>query len=111
MTSAQRVILSEGEGSGQIMKLADLVETSRRVTEASGRLEKIGVLASLLGQAPREEIEIAVAFLSGSIRQLRLGVGYAALQAAIPERAADAPSLELAEVDAAFETDRSGSRR
>ena len=41
------------------MKLTDVVEASRRVTEASGRLEKIGVLASLLGQAPAEEIEIA----------------------------------------------------
>ena len=85
------------------MKLAHLVETSRRVTEASGRLEKIGLLATLLGGVERDEIEIAAAFLSGSLRQSRLGVGYAALQAAMPERGADAPSLELAEVDAAFE--------
>jgi DNA ligase-1 len=85
------------------MKLADLVDTSRRVTEASGRLEKIGLLASLLASVPPGEIEIAVAFLSGSIRQQKLGVGYAALQAAMPERAADAPTLELAEVDTAFD--------
>jgi DNA ligase-1 len=85
------------------LKLAHLVDTSRRVTEASGRLEKIGLMASLLATVPLEEIEIAVAFLSGSIRQQKLGVGYAALQAAIPERAADAPSLELAEVDSAFD--------
>ena len=85
-----------------LMKLTDIVDTSRRVTEASGRLKKTGLLASLLGQAPTEEIEIAVAFLSGSIRQQRLGVGYAALQAAMPESAADAASLELAEVDATF---------
>ncbi len=85
------------------MKLVALADTSRRVTEVSGRLEKVGLLASLLGQMPAEEIEIAVAFLSGSIRQQRLGVGYAALQASMPEHAADLPSLELAEVDAAFE--------
>ena len=85
------------------MKLAHLVETSRRVTEASGRLEKIGLLATLLGSVERDEIEIAVAFLSGSVRQSKLGVGYAALQAAMPPRAADAPSLGLAEVDAAFD--------
>jgi DNA ligase-1 len=85
------------------LKLAHLVETSRRVTEASGRLEKIGLLATLLGSAERDEIEIAVAFLSGSLRQSRLGVGYAALQGAVLERRAGAPSLELAEVDAAFE--------
>ena len=85
------------------MKLAHLVETSRQVTEASGRLEKIGLLATLLASAERDEIEIAVAFLSGSLRQSKLGVGYAALQGSMPERTADAPSLELAEVDAAFD--------
>jgi len=85
------------------VKLTLVVEASRRATEASGRLEKISLLASLLATAPPEEIEIAVAFLSGSIRQQKLGVGYAALQAAMPERAADAPSLELAQVDDAFD--------
>ncbi len=82
------------------MTLAEVVGTSRRVTEVSGRLEKIGLLASLLSQVPPEEIEIAVAFLSGSIRQQRLGAGYAALQTAMPESPAEAPSLELTEVDA-----------
>ncbi|HEU4682322.1 MAG TPA: ATP-dependent DNA ligase, partial [Gemmatimonadales bacterium] len=84
------------------MKLASVVETSRRVGAASGRLEKIGLLASLLAGVPKDEIEIAVAFLSGSLRQTKPGVGYAALQAAMPESAAE-PSLELSEVDAAFD--------
>ncbi len=82
------------------MKLADLVDTSRSVSEVSGRLEKVRFLASLLTQSSPEEIEIAVAFLSGSIRQSRIGVGYAALQAAMPETAPESPSLELVEVDA-----------
>jgi DNA ligase-1 len=85
------------------MKLAAVVDTSRRVAEASGRLEKIGLLASLLASAPPEEIEIATAFLSGSFRQSRLGVGYAALQSALPESPAESPSLELGEVNATFE--------
>jgi DNA ligase-1 len=85
------------------LKLADLVETSRRITEVSGRLEKIGLIASLLASVPPDEIEIAVAFLSGSFRQARLGIGYAALQAALPEKPEELPSLELAQVDAAFE--------
>jgi ATP-dependent DNA ligase I len=85
------------------LKLADLVETSRRVAEVSGRLKKIDLIASLLASVPPEEIEIAVAFLSGSVRQSKLGIGYAALQAAVSERSTDAPSLELAEVDAAFQ--------
>jgi DNA ligase-1 len=85
------------------VKLAEVVETSRRVAEASGRLEKIGLLATLLARVPAEEIEIATAFLSGSVRQSRLGIGYAGLQAAMPERPADSPSLELAAVDAVLE--------
>jgi DNA ligase 1 len=83
------------------MRLAKLVETSKRVAEASGRLEKIALLASLLSSVSADEIEIAVAFLSGSLRQRRLGVGYAALEAAMPESAPQ-PSLELSEVDAVF---------
>jgi DNA ligase-1 len=79
------------------------VETSRRITEVSGRLEKIGLIASLLASVPPDEIEIAVAFLSGSFRQARLGIGYAALQAALPEKPEESSSLELAQVDAAFE--------
>jgi ATP-dependent DNA ligase I len=66
-------------------------------------LEKIGLLAALLSRAPPEEVEIATAFLSGSFRQARLGVGYAALQSAMPGSPAAALSLELAEVDAAFQ--------
>ena len=85
------------------MKLQSLVDTSRRVTEASGRLEKIALLASLLASVPPDEIEIATAFLSGSLLQTKLGVGYAALQAAMPGGPAESPSLELGEVDAAFE--------
>ena len=85
------------------MKLAALVDTSRRVTEASGRLEKIGLLAALLASVPPDEIKIATAFLSGSLLQTKAGVGYAALQAAMPGAPAASPSLELAEVDAAFE--------
>jgi DNA ligase-1 len=85
------------------VKLAELVETSRRVAEVSGRLEKIGLLAALLGRVAPEEIEVAVAFLSGSFRQAKLGVGYAALQAALPPTPAGSPSLELMEVDARFE--------
>ena len=84
------------------MKLAFVVDTSRRVAGSSGRLEKTGLLASLLAAAPAEEIEIAVAFLSGSLRQSKVGIGYAALQAAMGTSAAEA-SIHLGEVDAAFD--------
>jgi ATP-dependent DNA ligase I len=85
------------------MLLARLVETSRRVAETKGRLEKIGQLAAFLTQLSPPEIEIAVAFLSGSYRQQKLNVGYAALQAASQSGTVSSPTLELADVDAALE--------
>jgi DNA ligase-1 len=85
------------------MQLDTLVQTSRRVAEVSGRLEKIGLLASLLASVPPDEIEIAVAFLSGSYRQQKLNVGFAMLQSATECDAAQSPSLTLREVDMAFE--------
>src|SRR3954451_19140384 len=86
------------------MLLASVVETSRRVAETTGRLEKIRRLAALLQSLSPEEIDIAVAFLSGSYRQPKLNIGYAALQAASDSGSATAPSLTLAEADAAFES-------
>src|ERR1041384_5176570 len=86
-----------------IVRLSLLVETSRRVAEASGRLEKVGLLAALLVTAPPDEIEIATAYLAGSVRQQRLGVGWATLRAVAADVAADSPSLELAPVDAALD--------
>jgi DNA ligase N terminus. len=80
------------------MLLAEIVETSRRLGETSKRLEKIGLLAQLLKQLSPEEIELGVLYLSGAIRQARLGVGYAALRGAAGAAAAE-PSLELLDVD------------
>jgi len=83
--------------------LHELVTTSRQVAATSGRHAKIDLLAALLKRAAADEVETAIAALSGSLRQGRLGVGYAALRAAWPEPAADHPTLELAAVDAALD--------
>ena len=85
------------------MLLADLVATSRRVAETRSRSEKTGALADLLRRLSPEEIDIAVAFLSGHLRQGRIGIGGAAVRNALPGTAAVEPSLGLGEVDAAFE--------
>jgi DNA ligase 1 len=85
------------------MLLADLTETSRRVASSSGRLEKIGLLADLLRRLEREEIEIAVAYLSGRLRHGRIGVGAAALHAAAARRPGPERSgITLREVDGAL---------
>ena len=90
------------------MRLDDLVETSRRVAETSGRLAKTELLAALLTRATPEEIPTAIAFLSGSPRQGRIGIGYATLSAAarggdVARVPAASPTLELTAVDAALE--------
>ena len=85
------------------MLLSSLVSTSREVAKTSGRLAKIALLADLLKSAAPNELEIAIAFLSGSVRQPKLGVGYSALQAARPRSAAATSSLGVVEVDALLE--------
>jgi DNA ligase-1 len=84
------------------MKFGELVETSRRVADTSSRLEKIAMLAALIRQLPASEIEIGVAFLSGSPRQGRIGIGWALIREAGSMSAAGSTTLELTDVDAAF---------
>ncbi|HEX2565926.1 MAG TPA: ATP-dependent DNA ligase [Burkholderiales bacterium] len=82
--------------------LADVVQTSARVAATSSRLAKAAEIAACLRRVSPDEVEVAIGFLSGEIRQGKLAVGYSTLQDA---RAAPAPvpSLELRRVDAAFE--------
>jgi DNA ligase 1 len=85
------------------MQLHDLVETSRLVAEASGRLDKARLLADALRRASPETIETAVALLSGGLRQGRIGIGWSTLQSAMPAKAADEPTLTLDDLDAAMD--------
>ena len=84
------------------MLLHELVETSAAVTAASARLAKIGRLAALLRQVDPAEIDIVIAFLSGELRQGRIGIGGSAIREARPVGSAPAPVLHLGEVDDAF---------
>jgi len=59
----------------------DVVAASAAVAATAGRLEKVAHLAALLERAAPDEIPIAVAFLSGTPRQGRIGVGGARLRA------------------------------
>jgi len=64
------------------MLLESLVQTSAAVAATTGRLAKIKLLADLLKQAKPDEIELAIAYLSGTIRQSKAGVGWATLNKA-----------------------------
>jgi DNA ligase-1 len=85
------------------VKFGTLAAISRRLAETRGRREKVALLAALLADTPAEEIEIATAYLSGAVRQDKLGLGWATIQRAAPGVAAEAPSVELSEVDARLE--------
>jgi DNA ligase-1 len=85
------------------VRLARVVATSTAVAETSGRLQKIAHLAELLRALEPQEINIAIAFLTGSPRQGRIGVGYATIREAMNTPAATEAALDLREVDAAFD--------
>jgi DNA ligase-1 len=85
------------------MRLADLVTTSARVSETRSRSEKIAALAGLLRRLGPEEVDPAVAWLSGNLRQGRIGLGPAVVRDASPGMAAAEPSLTVGEVDAMFD--------
>ena len=82
--------------------LATLAAVSQRVSQTSSRLAKVRELADCLRALEKDEIPIAIAFLSGETRQGKLGVSYATLHSAGAGAAAQTPSLSLHEIDAAF---------
>ena len=90
------------------MKLAELAAASERVAAATGRNDKTKQLADVLRRIDRTEIPFAVASLSGHTRQGRIGIGYAAIRAALdtasrPDSPSSAEPLTLLDVDRAFD--------
>jgi DNA ligase-1 len=72
--------MSLGWGRIRYVQLAELVATSEAVAGVSGRRKKIEAIADLLRRVEPDEVAIAVAYLSGELRQRQIGVGYAALR-------------------------------
>jgi DNA ligase-1 len=81
--------------------LHDVVEVSTRVGATRSRNDKARSIADLLAATAPEQRELVACYLSGRLRQRRTGLGWRGLQTLPP--AADQPSLEVDEVDAAFE--------
>src|SRR5688572_12445813 len=78
--------------------LATVVAASTQVAAVPARSAKIRILADCLRSMEPAELEIAVLFLSGEIRQRRIGIGPAILRSCITGGAA-AAALEIMEVD------------
>ncbi len=85
-----------------IVLFEDLALTSRLVAATSKRNEKIAALAGLLRRASPSEIEIAVAFVTGTTRHGRIGVGWATIRDVDAGPAATA-TLTLVDVDRAID--------
>ena len=83
-------------------RLAELVLASGRVADTPGRLAKLRIIADCLRSLAQEELEIAIAYLSGDIPQGKLSLGTAALRSAA-RAPPQSPQLTLLEVDAAFQ--------
>ncbi|MBL0003075.1 MAG: ATP-dependent DNA ligase [Actinomycetales bacterium] len=84
---------------------AVIVQAADAVAATTSRTAKIGLLADVLGRVGVDEIEPAIGFLTASVRQGRLGVGWRTI-ADLAEGAAasaDQASLTITEVDAAIE--------
>ncbi|HVO88804.1 MAG TPA: ATP-dependent DNA ligase [Casimicrobiaceae bacterium] len=84
-------------------RLADLVATSARVADTSGRNAKIELIAAFLRSVEPGEIGLAVGYLSGVTRQGRTGIGYALLSKASAASPAVEASLALADLDSMLE--------
>jgi DNA ligase-1 len=82
--------------------LAAVVSASAAAAQTSSRRAKRDAIAACLRGAAPDEVEIAVAYLSGEIRQGRIGIGYATLAAQRGTPAAGA-TLSLLDVDAALD--------
>jgi DNA ligase-1 len=85
------------------MKLEELVQVSAAVGATPGRLEKVSKLAALLARVPPDDVPIAIGFFIGWPRQGRIGVGWATVASARSHEAATEPSLDLRDVDRAFD--------
>ena len=85
------------------MKLEELVSASAAVAAAPGRLDKISKLAGLFALLPPDDVPTAIGFLTGWPRQGRLGAGWATVASARDREPATESTLELRDVDVAFD--------
>lgn len=81
------------------MLLSRLVETSKQVAQTRARSTKISLLAEALAELDPQEIRIGTAYLTGELPQGKIGVGYAKVSELSSTTPAQAPSLQVSEVD------------
>lgn len=85
------------------MQLETLVNASAAVAATRSRLKKRAILAECLGGASTDDLRIAVSYLSGTLPQGKIGVGYALLRELRDAAITETATLALADVDLAFD--------
>ncbi len=83
------------------MLLARIVETSQAVAATRSRKAKVVALAEVLAEAGPDELEVATAYLGGTLLQRRTGVGWRGIGS--PPEPADEPTLTVTEVHETFD--------
>jgi DNA ligase-1 len=84
------------------MQFVELVGASREIARIRSRTAKIERLAELFKRLATAEIEVAVGWLSGELRQGRVGLGGALLHRLVQAPAAVEPSVSVLDVDTAI---------
>jgi DNA ligase-1 len=85
------------------MLLARLVELVTRVQSTSKKTEKISLIADFLNQTDGRETELAALYLSGMLRQGKIGLGWRTIQEAMPQADSPGGTVTLLEIDNTFE--------
>jgi ATP-dependent DNA ligase I len=81
------------------MLLSGLVECVGRVRATPRKLEKVALLADLLRQTVGRETELCALYLTGTLPQGRIGVGWATLHSGLTEGPVEGEPLSLLDVD------------
>src|SRR5215212_1426346 len=81
------------------MQLACLVDVVGRVRATAKKTEKVRLLAGLLRQTHHRETDLAALYLTGSMPQGRIGIGWSIIQKAMEEGAPTGEPLRLLDVD------------
>ena len=84
------------------MQLAELATLVGRLRATTKKAEKVALIAERLRQARGREVEIAALYLTGSLTQGRIGIGWRSLQAAMPSGPPVGEPLTLVGLDEAL---------
>lgn len=81
------------------MQLARLVDAVNRVRATTKKSEKIRFLAEVLRQTSGQETVLAALYLTGSLPQGKIGIGWNVIQKAMQDGSSTGESLTLLDVD------------